>query len=162
MDFSAPMLDQARARKARARGMRAAVEFAEGDALGLPLPDESQDAVTIAFGLRNMADRARCLAEMRRVLRPGGRLHILEFSQPSPWLAPLYRFHVGLIAPLVAGALTGDRGAYQYLASSIEAFPGPEALLGEIRSAGFADAAALTLTQGIVALHSARRPPAVS
>jgi len=162
MDFSAPMLDVARAKLARLEGMRSSVEFALGDALDLPLPDASQDAVTIAFGLRNMADRARCLAEMRRVLRPGGRLHILEFSQPDPWVAPLYRFHVARIAPLVAGALTGDGGAYRYLAASIEAFPGAQALLAEVRTAGFQDATVLTMTQGIVALHSGSRPAGVS
>jgi demethylmenaquinone methyltransferase/2-methoxy-6-polyprenyl-1,4-benzoquinol methylase len=162
MDFSAPMLDEARAKQGRLPATPAGVELSQGDALDIPLPDGTFDAVTIAFGLRNMADRARCLSQMRRVLRPGGRLFVLEFSHPEPWLSPLYGFHLRRTAPLLAGMLTGDRAAYEYLATSIDAFPGPEALSGEIRAAGFSEVTCLPMTFGIVALHSGLRGAAVS
>jgi demethylmenaquinone methyltransferase/2-methoxy-6-polyprenyl-1,4-benzoquinol methylase len=156
MDFSEPMLDVARAKQAR-QGAGTGLEFRQGDALALPLADATFDSVTIAFGLRNMADRALCLSEMRRVLRPGGRVNILEFSQPVPWVRPLYYFHLRRVAPLVAGVLTGDRGAYQYLASSIGEFPGREALSGELRAARFEEVTASSMTLGIAALHVGRR-----
>jgi len=157
MDFCAPMLREAEAKK---RGLPAAlsdVEFRQGDALDIALPDASFDAVTIAFGLRNMADRARCLSEIRRVLRPGGRLVVLEFSQPWRWVRPAYAFHLAHGVPWIAGILTGDRGAYEYLRDSIGAFPGRGALSDEIRGAGFAEVSASAMTMGIVALHVARR-----
>ncbi|HEY5078298.1 MAG TPA: bifunctional demethylmenaquinone methyltransferase/2-methoxy-6-polyprenyl-1,4-benzoquinol methylase UbiE [Opitutaceae bacterium] len=155
MDFCAPMLVEAEAKLARVAP--SLVEFKQGDALRIPLADGSFDAVTIAFGLRNMADRAKCLSEIRRVLRPQGRLFVLEFSQPWPWVRPLYAFHMRSIAPRVAGALTGDRGAYDYLRESIGAFPGREALSQEIRAAGFSGVTARAMTMGVVALHVARR-----
>jgi demethylmenaquinone methyltransferase / 2-methoxy-6-polyprenyl-1,4-benzoquinol methylase len=155
MDFSEPMLDVARAKQAR-RGA-GGVEFRLGDALALPLPDRTFDSVTIAFGLRNMADRALCLSEMRRVLRPGGRVHILEFSQPEGWVRPFYYFHLRRIAPFVAGILTGERGAYEYLATSIGEFPGREALSGELRAAGFAKVTSSPMTFGIAVLHEGLR-----
>jgi demethylmenaquinone methyltransferase/2-methoxy-6-polyprenyl-1,4-benzoquinol methylase len=158
LDFCAPMLEEARAKLARLPSGREGLEFRQGDALALPLSDGSFDAVTMAFGLRNMGDRARCLAEIRRVLRPGGRVHILEFSRARPWLRPLYGFHLRRVAPLVAGLLTGDRAAYEYLGASIGAFPGPEELSQEIRAAGFGEVTASLMTQGIVALHSGLRP----
>jgi demethylmenaquinone methyltransferase/2-methoxy-6-polyprenyl-1,4-benzoquinol methylase len=155
MDFCEPMLREAQAKLARLPG--AAVEFRQGDALRMPLPDGGFDAVTIAFGLRNMADRARCLSEIRRVLRPQGRLFVLEFSQPSRWFRPLYSFHMRSVAPRLAGLLTGDRGAYDYLRESIGAFPGREGLSAEILGAGFSSVTARAMTVGIVALHVARR-----
>jgi demethylmenaquinone methyltransferase/2-methoxy-6-polyprenyl-1,4-benzoquinol methylase len=157
MDFCAPMLQEADAKKAVRPGDYPNVEFQQGDGLALPLADQSRDAVTIAFGLRNMADRARCLAEMRRVLRPGGRLHVLEFSQPWAWVRPVYTLHLRHLVPGIAGLLTGDRGAYSYLGDSIGEFPGAEALSAEIRAAGFADVSVARMTMGIVALHVARR-----
>jgi demethylmenaquinone methyltransferase/2-methoxy-6-polyprenyl-1,4-benzoquinol methylase len=158
MDFCAPMIEEAEAKLARWPGARDGLEFRQGDALALPLPDGSFDAVTIAFGLRNMADRARCLSEIRRVLRPGGRLFVLEFSKPWQWLRPLYDFHLRHLMPMVAGRLTGDRAAYEYLCGSIAAFPERGALSAEIRAAGFPEVTARPMTTGIVALHSARRP----
>jgi len=157
MDFCAPMLEEADLKKAQNPEAFAHVEFRQGDGLALPLPDGSQDAVTIAFGLRNMADRAKCLSEMRRVLRPGGRLFILEFSQPWTWVRPFYALHLWLVVPLLAGLLTGDRGAYRYLGDSIGAFPGAKALSSEIRAAGFSGVTARRMTMGIVALHVAER-----
>lgn len=157
MDFCQPMLDEAAAKKAAADATRYAnVSFRPGDGLALPLADASVDAVTIAFGLRNLADRARGLREMRRVLRPGGRLFVLEFSQPAAWFRPLYFFYLKKILPVVAGMVTGDRAAYVYLNETIAQFPGRAALAEEIRAAGFSNVTARGMTCGIVALHEAR------
>jgi demethylmenaquinone methyltransferase/2-methoxy-6-polyprenyl-1,4-benzoquinol methylase len=157
MDFCQPMLDQALAKQAAHPSARGVIRFQQGDGLNLPLPDQAFDAVTIAFGLRNMADRARCLSEMRRVLRPGGTLFILEFSQPWPFLRPFYNLHLRTLSPLVAGWLTGDRAAYEYLGTSIGAFPGREELSREIRAAGFTTVSSSAMTMGVVALHAATR-----
>ncbi|HTB80596.1 MAG TPA: bifunctional demethylmenaquinone methyltransferase/2-methoxy-6-polyprenyl-1,4-benzoquinol methylase UbiE [Opitutaceae bacterium] len=152
MDFCQPMLDEAERKKAP---RYAGIVFRQGDGLALPLADASFDAVTISFGLRNMADRNRALREMRRVLRPGGRLFVLEFSQPAPWFRPLYFFYMRRFAPALAGWLSGDRAAYEYLCTSIEQFPARDALAEEIRSTGFARVAARSFTFGVVALHEA-------
>ena len=107
MDFCQPMLDRAEVKKLAARpGQFSNVTFRPGDGLALPLPDACQDAVTISFGLRNLEDRPRGLREMRRVLRPGGRLFVLEFSQPQAWFRPIYYFYLRRILPRIAG---GDR-----------------------------------------------------
>ena len=156
MDFCQPMLDQAEAKKRGAgTGSFANVTFRPGDGLALPLPDASQDAVTIAFGLRNLADRDRGLREMRRVLRPGGRLFVLEFSQPYRWFRPIYYFYLQRVLPRIAGVVTGDRAAYVYLNDTIGEFPDRASLAGEIRAAGFSTVNARALTLGIVALHAA-------
>jgi len=155
MDFCAPMLAVAEAKQRRAGG-RANVRFRAGDGLALPLPDGAVDAVTIAFGLRNMADRPRALREMRRVLRPPhGRLFVLEFSQPRRWFRPCYYAYLGHLLPHLARLITGDRSAYEYLDDSIRQFPDPAALSAELRAAGFAAASATSMTFGIVALHTA-------
>ena len=153
MDFCQPMLDQAVIKQARFGGSTAKIRFQPGDGLNLPCPDASFDAITISFGLRNMADRHRALSEMRRVLRPGGRVHVLEFSQPYAWFAPLYYFYTRRILPSIAGWLTGDRDAYAYLNASIAAYPGHAAMSEELRRAGFRDVRAIRMTLGIVALH---------
>lgn len=156
MDFCQPMLDQAIAKQGtQAQG--AAIDFRQGDALALPCPAESFDAVTIAFGLRNVADRHRALCEMRRVLRPGGQLHVLEFSQPTEWFRPLYYFYTKRLLPPIAGWLTGDRAAYDYLNASIEAYPSHAAMSQELREAGLREVSCARLTLGIVALHSGIR-----
>jgi demethylmenaquinone methyltransferase/2-methoxy-6-polyprenyl-1,4-benzoquinol methylase len=155
MDFCLPMLDEAEAKKRRAGGY-ANVSFRPGDGLALPLADASIDAVTIAFGLRNMADRPRAIGEMRRVLRsPHGRLFVLEFSQPSRWFRPLYFFYLRRMLPRLAGLITGDRAAYEYLGRTIGDFPGRERLGAEFRAAGFSSVTATGLSFGIVALHEA-------
>jgi demethylmenaquinone methyltransferase/2-methoxy-6-polyprenyl-1,4-benzoquinol methylase len=156
MDFCQPMLDEA-VRKRSASPRWSQIEFIQGDGLALPVADESYDAVTIAFGLRNMADRHRALREMHRVLRPGGWLFILEFSQPYFWFRPFYFAYLKLFLPLLAGAITGDRSAYEYLGGSIEQFPDRTAMSAEIRRAGFGAIVATPLTLGIVALHEATR-----
>lgn len=161
MDFCQPMLEVALAKQVIAGDARlAAVEFAQGDGLNLPLGDAAVDAVTIAFGLRNMADRARALAEMRRVLAPGGHLHVLEFSQPARWLRPFYYWYMKQVSPRLAGLITGQPDAYRYLCDSIAQFPDRAGLAVEIRAAGFEAVEAASLTGGIVALHTARRPSA--
>lgn len=159
MDFCLPMLDQAVMKKNAVDGAERyrSVNFLPGDGLALPLPDASFDAITISFGLRNMADRARALSEMRRVLRPGGWLFVLEFSQPQPWFRPFYYFYLKRIAPRVAGLATGEASAYDYLCSSIEQFPNRPGLTREILAAGFRDVTATAMTFGIVALHAAEK-----
>lgn len=163
MDFCQPMLDQAVA-KQRTDGRAGAekIIFQRGDGLNIPLPDNSQDAVTISFGLRNLADRPRGLREMRRVLRAGGHLHVLEFSQPQAWFRPFYYFYLRRVLPGLARLLTGDREAYLYLGDTIGKFPTRQELSAEIRAAGFGDIAARGMTFGIVALHSATKPAGVS
>lgn len=154
MDFCEPMLEEA-VKKAAGHDRRAQIAFRPGDGLAIPAPDEAFDAVTISFGLRNMADRRKCLAEMRRVLRPGGRLFVLEFSQPTPIFRPLYYAYLKFVLPWVAGIVTGDRSAYEYLCGSIENYPDRFAMSAEILSAGFRTVTATPLTLGIVALHEA-------
>lgn len=154
MDFCVPMLDEAN-RKLAAAGRYPRVAFKPGDGMNLPLANASFDAVTIAFGLRNMADRHRSLSEMRRVLRPGGALFVLEFSQPHPWFAPIYFLYLRRILPTLAGWATGDRDAYDYLGGSIEAFPRHDEMSAEILAAGFRSVTARRMAFGIVALHQA-------
>lgn len=158
MDFCQPMLDEAVAKQRQAADPRLdRIEFRQGDGMALPLPDACVDAVTISFGLRNMADRVQSLREMHRVLRPGGRVLVLEFSQPYAWFKPLYLFYLRHILPRIAGVVTGDRDAYVYLNESIEAFPGRAALGEEMLRAGFESFTAKPLSFGIVALHVAVR-----
>jgi demethylmenaquinone methyltransferase/2-methoxy-6-polyprenyl-1,4-benzoquinol methylase len=157
LDFCEPMLEQARAKRT-VRGLGDSTnQFLHGDCLNLPFEDNSFDLITIAFGLRNLADRAKGLAEMQRVLRPGGRLIILEFSQPYMWFRPLYYFYLKGILPWVARWLTGDRDAYLYLGTSIAGFPDRVGLCKEIEQAGFDQVEAKPLTFSIVALHQATK-----
>ncbi len=157
MDFCQPMLDEAEIKKASHPGEYRNVVFKIGDGLNLPVDGESVDAVTISFGLRNMADRHRALSEMRRVLVSGGRLHVLEFSQPYAWFRPFYRLYLRHIMPRLAQGVTGDKAAYDYLCGSVEQFPAHAALSDEIKKAGFFSVSALRLTFGIVALHTATK-----
>lgn len=159
VDFCRPMLDQAELkRQASDHPGEKKIRFLQGDGLDLPLASESHDAVTIAFGLRNLADRPRGLSEMYRVLQPGGMLHVLEFSQPSAWFRPVYYFYLRGLLPTLARMVTGDRDAYLYLGDSISAFPSRTELTAEIETAGFTAVEATPMTFGIVALHSARKP----
>ncbi len=155
MDFCQPMLDEAMI-KQQSSGHFPNITFTQGDGMALPLADASYDAVTISFGLRNMADRHRALSEMRRVLRPKGRLYVLEFSQPYRWFQPIYYFYLRRILPSIASMVTGDRGAYEYLCGSIEQYPGHEAMNTEILRAGFSAVEAKRMTLGSVALHVAQ------
>lgn len=156
MDFCQPMLDQAEIKKRDAGDMYPNVSFRQGDGLALPLQDAQFDAVTISFGLRNLADRIKGLREMRRVLRPGGHVFVLEFSQPYRWFRPVYYFYLTHVLPRIAGIVTGDRAAYVYLNDTIGAFPDRAGLAAELREAGFTDVRAIPMTLGIVALHIGR------
>ncbi len=134
------------------------VSWAVADAQRLPLPDASVDAVTIAFGLRNLNDPDAGLAELRRVVRPGGQLAVLEFASPtSPTFARVYRRYLLDVLPRLAHALTSDPAAYGYLARSILAWPDQQTLAGQIRDAGWRSVRWKNLTGGIVALHHALR-----
>lgn len=157
LDFCEPMLEEAR-KKRTVRGLQEkANQFLHGDCLALPFGENSFDLITIAFGLRNLAERKKGLEEMQRVLRPGGRLIILEFSQPYFWFRPLYYLYLRGILPWVARWLTGDRDAYLYLGTSIAGFPNREELCKEIGMAGFGAVSARALTFSIVALHEGRK-----
>ncbi|NPB09076.1 MAG: ubiquinone/menaquinone biosynthesis methyltransferase [Thermodesulfobacteria bacterium] len=130
-----------------------------GDAERLPFAAESFFGVSVAFGVRNLAHLERGLAEMVRVLKPGGKAVILEFSRPkAPLFAPVYRRYLRYFMPLLGGALTGDREAYEYLARSIAAFPEPEELAGLMREVGFSEVSYRPLTLGVVHLYTALKP----
>ncbi|TVR50762.1 MAG: ubiquinone/menaquinone biosynthesis methyltransferase [Puniceicoccaceae bacterium] len=155
LDFCQPMLDRAE-QKRSARPSYDRITFMLGDSLEIPLEDDSAEAVTMAFGFRNLADRRRGLEECRRILRrPAGRLYVLEFSQPVRWFRPFYYFYLKTILPRAATLLTGDRAAYNYLAGSIESFPTREEVSEEILAAGFVDVRSIAMTFGVVALHIA-------
>lgn len=157
MDFCQPMLEEAERKKPRHPGSDD-IRFLPGDILHLPLPDAGFDAITIAFGLRNLESRAQGLAEMRRVLRPGGWLYVLEFTQPDAWMRPFYYLYLKHLLPGLARLFTGNRQAYEYLAGSIEQFPDKESLAEEFRAAGFGTVNINGLTGSIVALHAAQKP----
>ena len=151
-DFSFGMLAVGKER-------RPDLPFTAGDATRLPFADASFDAVTISFGLRNVVDTVGALREMLRVVRPGGRLVICEFSQPT-W-APfrtVYNEYLMRALPKVAGAVTKDAGSYQYLAESIRAWPDQQALGRLLLQAGWGKVGYRNLTGGIVALHRGTRP----
>jgi demethylmenaquinone methyltransferase / 2-methoxy-6-polyprenyl-1,4-benzoquinol methylase len=151
-DFSEPMLELARAKSVQRWATNVRFEYA--DALELPYEDESFDAVTVGFGVRNLSDLDRGLAEMARVLKPGGRLVILEITQPRrPPLSLFYSLWFDRIVPLL-GALAGDRGAYTYLPESVRSFPSPRGLAERMDAAGLERIRATVLAGGIIAIHS--------
>lgn len=155
LDFCEPMLEQARLKQAKMTDLPAPVQFGFGDCLNLALPDNSVDAMTIAFGVRNFEDRDRGLSEFLRVLKPGGSICILEFSQPYLWFRPFYYAYLKLILPTLAKVCTGNRDAYRYLGDSIETFPNRTELAAQIRRIGFSSVKAYPLTFGVVAIHRA-------
>ena len=153
-DFSERMLDIAR-RKAGERGAR--VEFQWADAQELPYADDRFDAVTVGFGVRNLADLDRGLAEMARVLRPGGHLAILEITQPTrPPLSIFYSAWFDRLVP-VLGTLAGDRDAYSYLPESVKRFPSPAGLAQRLDAAGLQGIRWTVLAGGIIAIHSGQK-----
>lgn len=150
-DFCRPMLELAKSKSHR-------IPFLESDALALPFADKSVDAVTIAFGLRNLANFEQGLIEFARVLKPGGRLVVLECSKPIiPGFGLVFDFYFSHVLPRVGGAVSGSRSAYEYLPDSVKRFPKQKALVELIRSCGFRDVKYRNLTGGIVAIHSATR-----
>jgi len=159
IDMSANML--ARAKAKGTRDARAA--FVRSDAQRIGAADESFDAVTIAFGIRNVPDVPEALREIHRVLNVGGRALILEFSLPgNPLMRALYLFYFRRILPMIGGWISGDREAYRYLNESVEAFPYGEAFSEMMQSAGFRNIAAHPLTFGIATLYVGERYPSQS
>jgi demethylmenaquinone methyltransferase/2-methoxy-6-polyprenyl-1,4-benzoquinol methylase len=155
-DFARPMLE--RARKKGQEHQRAA-EFVASDALNLPFPDASFDLVTTAFGFRNLANYESGLIEIARVLKDGGHLGILEFSEPSGGaMAALFRFYFKYILPNVGGAISGSKDAYRYLPGSVARFPNRNELAKMIREVGFVDVRMYSWNFGSVVLHTARVP----
>jgi demethylmenaquinone methyltransferase/2-methoxy-6-polyprenyl-1,4-benzoquinol methylase len=146
VDFSERMLE-------RARRKSSSVEWVRGDALGLPFADRTFDAATVGFGVRNLEDLAAGLAELHRVLRPGGRLAVLEITRPRGPAAPFFRLWFDRLVPL-AGKLLPGGSAYTYLPASVRRFPGPDDLARLIRDAGFAHIRYRLFAAGIVALHT--------
>ncbi|MDY0340101.1 MAG: bifunctional demethylmenaquinone methyltransferase/2-methoxy-6-polyprenyl-1,4-benzoquinol methylase UbiE [Coriobacteriia bacterium] len=154
-DLVPEMLEVARAKVAAYEGSTK-IEFEVVDAQALPMPDASFDVVTVGFGVRNMPDRAANFREVYRVLRPGGRYVVLEFSRPLfPPFRGLYHFYLRTVIPMLGEKLTADRGSFEYLNESILAFPGQVALAGELHKAGFSEVTWRNLTFGIVAVHVA-------
>jgi len=146
LDFSEQMLERAR-RKAPE------LQWIAGDLLALPFEDASFDAATVGFGVRNVDDLERALHELRRVLRPGGRLGILEITRPRGFLSPFYRLWFDAVIPLL-GKLVPGGSAYTYLPASVRRFPGPEELSTLIAAARFDTVCHRTFAGGIVALHT--------
>ena len=146
-DFCHPMLEKANGKTANGR-------WFEADALRLPMADASLDLATIAFGFRNLTNYHSGLLELRRILKPGGTLAILEFSTPpNPLLAELYGFYSRTILPAVGGLISGSRDAYTYLPESVRKFPDADGLADQMRDAGFVNVRFERMTAGIVALH---------
>lgn len=151
-DFCRPMLAVA---KSKSKHLPQAIPFVEGDAMGLPFEDEIFDGVTIAFGLRNLSNVEHGLAELARVLKPAGRLAVLEFSTPIvPGFGPLFNFYFSHILPRIGGAVSGSYGAYEYLPDSVSKFPDQKRLAAMMENTGFGDVGYMNLTGGIAALHS--------
>jgi demethylmenaquinone methyltransferase/2-methoxy-6-polyprenyl-1,4-benzoquinol methylase len=146
LDFSPRMLE-------RARRKLHSVTWVEGDALELPFADESFDAATVGFGVRNLADLERGLHELRRVLRRGGRVAVLEITRPKGPLRHFYALWFDRIVPLLGKVLPGG-DAYTYLPASVRRFPGPEELAAMLADAGFAEPRFRLFAGGIVALHT--------
>lgn len=157
LDFCEPMLKQARLKRDRLGLDSKQYVFMEGDCLDLPFEDRSFDLVTISFGLRNLADRKKGLSEIYRVLKPNGRLIVLEFTQPYRWFAPFYYFYLRLLLPWFARLVTGDRDAYLYLGTSIANFPNRPELIMELKEVGFQKVRQQALTFSIVALHQGKK-----
>ena len=154
LDLTAEMLVEGR-KRAEANQMIDQLDWSVGDAMALPFPDNSFDVYTISFGIRNVTRAQDALNEAFRVLRPGGRLMVLEFSQiPNPamqWAYDLYSFN---LIPLMGQLIANDRDSYQYLVESIRKFPDQETFLKMVRSAGFENAKYRNLTAGVACLHS--------
>lgn len=154
-DFCHPMLSIARGKTG---AQRRRVHFLEADALRLPFADASMDAVASAFGFRNLANYNRGIEEMRRVLKSGGRLAILEFSRVQwPVFGPLFRFYFRLVLPRIGAWISGVEGPYSYLPDSVAKFPDQDVLAEMLRAAGFRKVSYSNFTGGVAALHVAEK-----
>jgi demethylmenaquinone methyltransferase / 2-methoxy-6-polyprenyl-1,4-benzoquinol methylase len=150
-DFCRPMLEIAREKNAK---NQLSIPYIEGDGMNLSFADKTFDAVTIAFGLRNFSNWEAGLRELHRVLKTGGKLAVLEFSTPViPGFRQLFQFYFSRILPRIGGAVSGSRGAYEYLPDSVSKFPDQKNLAAMMREIGFADVEYKNLTGGIAAIH---------
>jgi demethylmenaquinone methyltransferase/2-methoxy-6-polyprenyl-1,4-benzoquinol methylase len=155
LDFCRPMLDIAAQKR---NGHASPIGYVEGDALRLPFADASFEVVTIAFGLRNLASVEDGLRELGRVLKPGGRIAVLEFSRPVvPGFRALFQFYFTRVLPRIGGLVSGSRGAYEYLPDSVSRFPDQKRLVEMMSEVGFERIEYRNLTGGIAALHTATR-----
>lgn len=154
-DFCRPMLAIAREKASK---LALSIPFIEADAMQLSFADDTFDAATIAFGLRNLSNFKDGLKELRRIIKPGGRLVVLEFSSPIiPGFRPLFNFYFTRILPRIGGAVSGSRGAYEYLPDSVSRFPDQKKLSSMIEEVGFEKVEYRNLTGGIAAIHSGIR-----
>jgi demethylmenaquinone methyltransferase/2-methoxy-6-polyprenyl-1,4-benzoquinol methylase len=157
VDFSAAMLRVGLGKVAQ-RGLQDRVTLVRGDAMWIPVTDRSVDAVTMAFGIRNVQDVQAACGEMFRVLAPRGRLAILEFTVPrTPGFRQVYRWYLNSVLPRLGRVVSGNAAAYQYLPDSVGAFAKPDELVALLRQAGFADVQAVPLTFGAVYLYTGMR-----
>ena len=154
LDITENMLIEGR-KRAEAADLSESLDWTVGDAMALPFEDNTFDVYTISFGIRNVTHPQEALNEAFRVLRPGGRLMVLEFSQlPNPMMQKAYDLYSFNVIPPMGKAITGDRDSYQYLVESIRNFPDQETFLGMVRAAGFENAKYRNMSVGIAALHS--------
>jgi demethylmenaquinone methyltransferase/2-methoxy-6-polyprenyl-1,4-benzoquinol methylase len=153
-DMTEPMLIEGR-KRAEAESLAQSLDWVVGDAMALPFPDKSFDTYTISFGIRNVTRIPDALAEAYRVLRPGGRLMVLEFSQiPNDLMQKAYDLYSFNVIPVMGQIIAGDHASYQYLVESIRKFPDQESFATMIRAAGFGQVKYRNLSLGIAALHS--------
>jgi demethylmenaquinone methyltransferase/2-methoxy-6-polyprenyl-1,4-benzoquinol methylase len=158
VDFTPAML-QVGLSKLQKRGLDGRIRMTAGDARSLPLPDACADVATISFGIRNVEERDQALAEFFRILKPGGKLYIMEFSLPdNPVLRFFYKLYFDHVLPPLGNWLSRTNYAYSYLMESVYAFPGPEEFSEEIRRAGFAQVGQTPLTGGIARIHQGAKP----
>lgn len=158
LDFCVPMLERGR-QKLDTREQRDSILPCAGDALDLPVADDSASCITIAFGIRNIEARAAAFAEMLRALKPGGRVCVLEFgsAQEKIWYG-FYNLYLARILPFIGRLIARDKQAYSYLARTIREFPSAPALADEMENAGFINVGYLRLTGGIVCIHTGEKP----